>query len=67
MFFYQIMYKGQTITKLAENGRKGFRAFCVVVSEVGYGREKRSGIKKEARNKIAEKGPKNIRALCAIY
>ena len=27
------LYKGQTMTKLAENGRKGFRAFCAVVLE----------------------------------
>ena len=29
------LYKGQTITKLAENGRKGFRALCAMVLEVG--------------------------------
>ena len=28
------LYKGQTMTKLAENGRKWVTAFCVVVIEV---------------------------------
>ena len=27
------LYKGQTITTLAENGRKGFRALCAMVLE----------------------------------
>ena len=39
LFFYQIVYKGQTITTLADNGRKGFRAFCIVVLEVGNGQQ----------------------------
>ena len=29
------LHKGQTVTKLAENGRKGFRAFCAIIFEVG--------------------------------
>ena len=41
------LYKGQTLTKLAENSRKGFRALCVVVLEVG----KQTMVKKAARNK----------------
>ena len=38
------LYKGQTITTLAE---KGFRALCAMVSEVG----KQTMVKKAARNK----------------
>ena len=55
------MYKGQTITTLAENGRKGFRALCTMVLEVGDVQQwskRQPGRKKEARNKMAEKGPK---------
>ena len=33
------LYKGQTITTLAENSRKGFRALCAMVSEVGNGQQ----------------------------
>ena len=35
LFFYQRVYKGQTMTKLAENGRKGFRTFCAVALDTG--------------------------------
>ena len=35
VFLSLLLYKRQTITTLADNGRKGFRALCVVVSEVG--------------------------------
>ena len=34
-FLYQTVYKGQTITTLVEKDRKGFRALCAMVSEVG--------------------------------
>ena len=54
------LYKGQTITTLAE---KGFRALCTVVLEVS----KQTMVKKAARNKkwqsgikMAEKGPKKF-------
>ena len=53
------LYKGQTMTKLADNGRKGFRAICAMAIEVdkgqkeGNGRKRRSGIKKA--EKRAEK------------
>ena len=29
------LYKGKTIMKLAENGRKGFRTFCAVALDTG--------------------------------
>ena len=37
------LYKGQTITTLAEKGRKGFRAICAMVLEVGNGSNGRKG------------------------
>ena len=30
LFFYKIVNKKQTMTKLAENGRKGFSALCAM-------------------------------------
>ena len=30
LFFYQIVYKGQTITNWQTNGREGFRALCAI-------------------------------------
>ena len=57
------------MTKLAQYGRKGFRAFCVVVLEVGNGNqaeiggqvEKRTPYRKWSKSlpgiNMAEKGP----------
>ena len=65
------LYKGQTITTLvgngrkgglAENGLKGFRAFCVVVSEVGNGQQWWPGRNSRPWIEMAEKGP--IKFLC---
>ena len=59
--------KGQTMTKLAEKGRKGFRAICAMAIEVDNGqkaengRKRRPGIKKEEKNR-----PKKIFALLVL-
>ena len=61
------MYKGQTITKLADNGRYFFRAFHVMVSEVGNGNQWPKWPKMEARQKMAKKVEKGYRAFCFNY
>ena len=58
------LYKGQTITKLADNGRKGFRAFCAMVLEVSNGQQ---WSKKEVRNKNGRKMAEKLFALYAPF
>ena len=57
------LYKGQTITTLVENGRKGFRALCAMVLEMS----KQTMVKKAARNKNGRKRAEKIFALYAPW
>ena len=65
-FFYQIVYKEQTITKLAENGRKGFRALYVMDIEVAKHTMVENG-RKGDQEIVAEKWPEKYGAYHVIY
>ena len=52
--------KGQTMTKMAEKGRKGFRAICTMAIEVDNGQKAENGRKRRSGIKKAEKRAEKI-------
>ena len=52
--------KGQTMTKMAEKGRKGFRAICAMAIEVDNGQKAENGRKRRSGIKMAEKRAEKI-------